>query len=200
MSVGAMKAGAIEFLQKPFRDQELLDAIQQALDRSREARQTRAELSELQERFASLTRRETEVMRFVVTGLLNKKIAHELGITETTVKIHRGQVMNKMGAGSVAELVRIADRGVNSPPVPTRVGSNHEGGGVGGPEWHAVAQIRRRSTPAHGTTADPAMRCTRDLLVLPDRQLAEDARVDIEIASELSADILRNQPGGVVEC
>jgi FixJ family two-component response regulator len=110
MTVQAMKAGAVEFLTKPFRDQDLLDAIQQALERDRKAREQRAESQQLRRRFDLLTQREREVMGLVVTGLLNKQIAAELGTSETTVKIHRHQVMEKMGANSVAELVRMSDR------------------------------------------------------------------------------------------
>jgi FixJ family two-component response regulator len=110
MSVRAMKAGAVEFLTKPFRDQDLLDAIQQALERDRKARDQRAAIEELRSRFASLTPREREVMARVVAGLLNKQIAAEPGTSETTVKIQRHQVMVKMGAGSLPELVRMADR------------------------------------------------------------------------------------------
>ena len=110
MSVRAMKAGAVEFLTKPFRDQDLLDAIQQALERDGKARDQRAALEKVRSRFASLTSREREVMKRVVAGLLNKQIGAELGTSETTVKIHRHQVMEKMGAGSLAELVRMADR------------------------------------------------------------------------------------------
>jgi FixJ family two-component response regulator len=110
MSVRAMKAGAVEFLTKPFRDQDLLDAIQQALERDRKARDQRAAVEELRSRFASLTPRERAVMTRVVAGLLNKQIGAELGTSETTVKIHRHQVMEKMGAGSLPELVRMADR------------------------------------------------------------------------------------------
>jgi FixJ family two-component response regulator len=110
MSVRAMKAGAVEFLTKPFRDQDLLDAIQQALERDRTARDQRAALEELRNRFASLTPREREVMKRVVAGLLNKQIGAELGTSETTIKIHRHQVMEKMEAGSLPELVRMADR------------------------------------------------------------------------------------------
>jgi FixJ family two-component response regulator len=110
MSVRAMKAGAVEFLTKPFRDQDLLDAIQQALERDDKARSQRAALEELRSRFALLTSREREVMKRVVAGLLNKQIGAELGTSETTVKIHRHQVMEKMRAGSLAELVRMADR------------------------------------------------------------------------------------------
>ena len=116
MTVRAMKAGAMEFLTKPFRDQDLLDAIQQALDRDRAARKQRTQINELHNRLDSLTPREREVMGLVVAGLLNKQIAGELGTSETTIKIHRHQVMEKMGAGSLAELVRMADRlGIPTP-------------------------------------------------------------------------------------
>ena len=110
MTVRAMKAGAVEFLTKPFRDQDLLDAIQQALERDRKARDQRVAIERLRSRFASLTSREREVMAKVVAGLLNKQIGAELGTSEATVKIHRHQVMEKMGAASLPELVRMADR------------------------------------------------------------------------------------------
>jgi FixJ family two-component response regulator len=110
MTVRAMKAGAVEFLTKPFRDQDLLDAIQQALDRDRVARQEQAETAELRSRFDSLTPRESEVFALVVTGLLNKQIALQLGTSEITIKQHRHQVMQKMHADSFAELVRMAEK------------------------------------------------------------------------------------------
>jgi len=110
MSVRAMKAGATEFLTKPFRDQDLLDAIQQALERDRAARRHSREIAELRECFDGLTSRERQVMSLVVAGWLNKQIGFELRISEITVKIHRGRVMNKMGAQSLAELVRMTEK------------------------------------------------------------------------------------------
>ena len=110
MSVRAMKAGAVEFLTKPFRDQDLLDATHLGLERDRETRAQRADSQELHNRYHSLTSREREVMACVVAGSLNKQIAAELGMSETTVKVHRHRVMEKMGADSLAELVRMADR------------------------------------------------------------------------------------------
>lgn len=110
MSVEAMKAGAVEFLTKPFRDQVLLDAIQQAIRRDRASRKQRAELAKQGSRYESLTQREREVMSLVVTGLLNKQIAAKLGTTEFTIKIHRRAVMQKMQAPSFADLVRMAEK------------------------------------------------------------------------------------------
>jgi FixJ family two-component response regulator len=115
MSVRALKSGAVEFLTKPFRDQDLLDAIQQALQRDSAARAQQTEIHELELRFQSLTVREREVMTLVVSGMLNKQIAAELGASEATVKIHRGHVMEKMQAGSIVELVRMADKLKVSP-------------------------------------------------------------------------------------
>ncbi len=106
MSVQAMKAGALDFLTKPFRDQDMLDAIAVAIERDRARRAARAGVAALEALARTLTAREAEVMQQVVKGLLNKQIAHALGISEITVKIHRGNVMRKMGAGSVADLVR----------------------------------------------------------------------------------------------
>ena len=110
MSVRAMKAGAVEFLTKPFHDQELLDAIHTAIERDRERRREAVLVAELRERYATLTERERQIMTLVAVGRANKQIAAELNLSEMTVKVHRGQVMRKMHAGSLPELVRMADR------------------------------------------------------------------------------------------
>jgi FixJ family two-component response regulator len=120
MSVRAIKEGAVEFLTKPFRDQDLLDAVQHAVGTDRAARKERARVTEVRRRYQSLTKREREVMKLVVSGLLNKQIAAELGSSEVTIKIHRGQVMRKMRAQSIVELVHMAEKvGITS------VGSSH---------------------------------------------------------------------------
>jgi len=110
MTVRAMKLGAVEFLTKPFRDQDLLDAVQRSLNRDRLVREKQRGLSDLRQRYDKLSEREREVMELVVTGMLNKQIAAELGASETTIKIHRGHVMQKMQANSLPELVRMADK------------------------------------------------------------------------------------------
>jgi RNA polymerase sigma factor (sigma-70 family) len=119
MSVRAMKAGAIEFLTKPFRDQDLLDAVGVALEKDRTRRANEIRIAELRSRFATLTARERQVLTLVIAGRLNKQIAGELGVSEMTVKMHRRQVMRKMQAAGLAQLVRLADQlGLSSPPAP----------------------------------------------------------------------------------
>ncbi|HXM10888.1 MAG TPA: response regulator [Terriglobales bacterium] len=115
MAVRAMKAGAVEFLTKPFRDQDLLDAVQVALDRDRARREREGEIATLRERFESLSPREHEVVAMVVSGMLNKQTAAELGTTENTVKVHRSRAMEKMQAQSLAELVKMVER-LKLPP------------------------------------------------------------------------------------
>ena len=109
MTVKAMKAGAVEFLTKPFRDQDLLDAVQVALERDRAGHESAKSVSGLRAKFETLTPREQEVMALVTAGLMNKQVAAEIGVTEITVKVHRGNVTRKMGAKSLADLVRMAD-------------------------------------------------------------------------------------------
>jgi len=114
-SVRAIKAGAVEFLTKPFRDQDLLDAIHQAIERHETVRQHQAEMAEMLHKYELLTPREREVMELVVSGLLNKQVAAELSVSNVTVKVHRRQVMQKMGAGSLAELVKMSEKLRTSP-------------------------------------------------------------------------------------
>ena len=117
-SVRAMKAGAVEFLTKPFDEHELQSAIEKAVDADRSARDKRSELTHLRDRYGLLTPREQEVLPFVIAGFLNKQTAFDLGTSEITIRVHRGQIMRKMGARSLAELVRMADKLGVTPPYP----------------------------------------------------------------------------------
>ncbi len=117
MSVEAMKKGAVDFLTKPFEDEDLLQALRAAIEKDRGARAEYAEVHEVRRHIELLTPREDEIFRYVVTGMLNKQIALELGISEKTVKVHRGRVMEKLGADSVAELVRLAEKAGIKPPI-----------------------------------------------------------------------------------
>ena len=114
MGVHAMKKGAVDFLAKPFEDEELLQAVREAIEKDRRGRAEHAEVHEVRGRFSLLTARELDVLRYVITGMLNKQIAHKLGIAEKTVKVHRGRIMEKLGIDSVADLVRLAEKaGIN---------------------------------------------------------------------------------------
>jgi FixJ family two-component response regulator len=121
MSVRAMKAGAVEFLTKPFRDQDLLDAVRQAIERDQALRSRRVELSEVRKRYTSLSSREQQVMDLVAKGLANKQIAHRLNVSEPTVKMHRGHLMQKMRANSLADLIKMAEKllGPDEKPITT---------------------------------------------------------------------------------
>jgi FixJ family two-component response regulator len=116
MGVQAMKKGAVDFLAKPFEDEEFLQAVREAIEKDTRGRAEYAEVHEVRERIALLTARERDVLRYVITGMLNKQIAYELGIAEKTVKVHRGRIMEKLGVDSVADLVRLAEKADIKPP------------------------------------------------------------------------------------
>jgi FixJ family two-component response regulator len=116
MGVQAMKKGAVDFLAKPFDDEELLQAVREAVDKDTQGRADHAEVLDIRERLKLLTPREYEILRYVITGMLNKQIAYALGISEKTVKVHRGRIMEKLGVDSVADLVRLAEKADIKPP------------------------------------------------------------------------------------
>ncbi|HEY3277660.1 MAG TPA: response regulator transcription factor [Syntrophorhabdaceae bacterium] len=115
-SVRAMKKGAVDFLTKPFDDEDLLEAVKSALEKNKKVRQKQAEMREIRDRMEQLTPRQQEILRYVITGMLNKQIAYKLNISEKTVKVHRGNVMEKLGVGSIADLVRLAGKAGIEPP------------------------------------------------------------------------------------
>jgi FixJ family two-component response regulator len=148
MSVRAMKAGAVDYLTKPFRNQEVLDAIHAAIARNRESRHEASLVADLWERYATLTARERQTMRLVAMGRANKQIAYEFEVREATVKLHRGQVMRKMQARSLPELVRMADRLART--YGTFVGDSYHGGGAIGPSFSEPAARAERHARENG--------------------------------------------------
>lgn len=151
MSVRAMKAGAIEFLSKPFREQELLDAVRQGIERNRARAAQRRDFAQIHERFAGLTDREKEIMTLLATGRVSKQIAGQLGVSEVTVRVHRSQIMQKMGARSPADLVRIADRLKTEDENPSDPVA--EGPYDGGPRTSRTAKRVTRKQKGRGNLA-----------------------------------------------